>query len=469
MPEENEERIPKKARELFEKGMAALERNNYSYALDMLGAAVDMAPHFPPARQALRGAAINNFLAAHPSALSRKAAHVFAIVGGAADLINATTALKKKPASAMRTMERLMRKDPLNLLFARIFCKAAEQAAAPEAAIQTLEMLREHYPENMKLLLWMSELYKNADRLQDAKSCLETIAKLKPNDAAAARALKDVLALESMSRGGWSEAGKEGGSFRNAIRDAMEAAVLEQGSKITPKAESQVGMLLHDAQAKVNAEPENMTNRRTLSNLFLQANRFDDAIYTLQEGRRLSGTADPQIDRAIAAIRMKQFDHDIGMLVENGDRAGAEKKKAEKQEFRAKDLAEQVERYPNDPHIRFDFGELLLEQDDIDEAIRQFQISQRSPQHRIRSFYYLGLCFMKKGQFDIALEQLEKACGELPQMNETKMEITYAMGEALTALGRREEAVNRYKEIYRVNISYKDVAQKMENAYKKTP
>jgi hypothetical protein len=49
----------------------------------------------------------------------------------------------------------------------------------------------------------------------------------------------------------------------------------------------------------------------------------------------------------------------------------------------------------------------------INEAIQQLQRAQQNPQRRIRSFYYLALCFKQKNQFDIAAEQLEKAASEL--------------------------------------------------------
>lgn len=67
----------------------------------------------------------------------------------------------------------------------------------------------------------------------------------------------------------------------------------------------------------------------------------------------------------------------------------------------------------------------------------------------------------------MAREQLEKATVDLAEMNDLKKEIFYELGSILESLGKPAEAVERYyKEIYQVDIGYKDVAAKIEAAYK---
>ena len=124
-------------------------------------------------------------------------------------------------------------------------------------------------------------------------------------------------------------------------------------------------------------------------------------------------------------------------------------------------------RYPNDLQFRYDLGVQFFEHGQITEAIEEFQSAQRNPQRRARALFYLALCFKQKGQFDIALEQLDKSMEDLGPMNETKKDVLYEMGLLQEAMGHPEKAVERFKEIYAVDIRYKDVAQRMEQAYKK--
>ena len=126
-----------------------------------------------------------------------------------------------------------------------------------------------------------------------------------------------------------------------------------------------------------------------------------------------------------------------------------------------------VKRYPNDLQFHYELGVLLYERGSLNEAIQEFQVSQRNPQRRIRSLYYMAMCFKQKQQYDIAMEQLQKAAAELFIMDETKKDICYEMAQISELMGETEKAVGFYKDIYSVDIAYKDVSEKIEKAYKK--
>ncbi len=76
-------------------------------------------------------------------------------------------------------------------------------------------------------------------------------------------------------------------------------------------------------------------------------------------------------------------------------------------------------------------------------------------------------CFYHKQQFDLAKEQLEKSASEIEEMNDLKKEIYYVLGSILEQTGDIRGALEYYKEIYQVDIGYKDVAAKIERAYSK--
>ena len=86
MAEAADDKIPRRARELFDKGLVAVERKNYDYAIDMFLAALEMAPSFMQARKFLRAASINAFNETHSSAISHKIAHVISTLAGLGDL-----------------------------------------------------------------------------------------------------------------------------------------------------------------------------------------------------------------------------------------------------------------------------------------------------------------------------------------------------------------------------------------------
>jgi DNA-binding SARP family transcriptional activator len=65
----------------------------------------------------------------------------------------------------------------------------------------------------------------------------------------------------------------------------------------------------------------------------------------------------------------------------------------------------------------------------------------------------------------MALDQLETASKELPVMDGTKKDICYELGQLAEAMGDRAKAADYYKQIYQVDIGYKDIAQKIEQVY----
>ena len=457
MAEVDMELAPRKAREHFEKGFAAFERGNLDYAMDMFEEALELSPGLLKARKFLRAAAIKKFKAAKGGAMT----HMMSSLTGMPAIIQVSSQLKKKPEQAVKGAEKLLRQDPLNMSFVNLAVQAAEAADKPDVAILTREIAREHYPTDIKLLDKLAALYRQSDRMHDSRLAYEDLARLKPNDPKYIKALKDATALDTMQKGRWTDAK----SYRDVIKDTKEATRLEQASKAV-KTERDVDSLIDETLEKISREPQNINYKRALADLYVRANRTDEALAVLNEAHQMSGGGDPQIDRAINVVRVKQFDDAIDALRAAGDEAGLAAKEQEKKVFLMEDAEDRVRRYPNDLQFRYDLGVLYYEHDKLNEAIAQFQLAQRNPQRRIRSLYYMALCFKKKEQFDIAVEQLGKAASELQIMDETKKDILYLQGELSEAMGRMDKAAEFYKEIYGVDIGYRDVAQKIEKAYK---
>jgi len=451
------EQAPRKARELFDKGFAAMERNNFQYAADMFAAVLELEPKLLKARRYLRAAQIKHFKAKKGGALT----HIISSITGLPGILSVQASLNKDPAKALKAAEKLLRADPLNLTFIHLQADAALASDMPEVALQTLEVVREHYPKDIKLLKRLGSLYLDQNQTLKGRECYELLLSLNPGDPEAVKAYKDASALDTMQSGGWNTAG----SYRDVMKDSKEATRLEQEAKAV-KTGSDVIALIADSLRKIEQEPGNINYRRGLADLYIRANQLEDALSILKEAHEMSGGGDPQIDRALSVVRLKQFDEAIKQLREAGDETGAQAKETEKDAFTLVDAEDRVKRYPNDLQFRYELAVQLYEHDRLTDAIQQFQQSQRNPQRRTRSLYYLALCFKEKKQFDIAVEQLEKALSELQTMDDTKKDILYELGVLYEDMQQRDKATQYFKEIYSVDIGYRDVADKIERITK---
>ena len=451
------ENASRKALDLFEKGFAAMDRGNLDYAIDMLLHCLELEPGFLEARKFLRAAAVRQFKESKKGGLS----HILSTLVGAPKLIMARVMLARKPIQALQTAEQLLRKDPLNAPFVFLLSDAAEMLNMPEIAVQSLEILRDHRADSFVTLHRLAAAYKANSQMQEARGVYDRLMQMKPNNQELIKEYKDATALATMEKGGWGTAS----TFRDVIRDSKEAETLEQERKAV-KTTDDLSDLIADTREKIEREPDNINYRRTLADLYTKGGEFESALQALDEAQAATGGGDPQVDRARSSIRLKMFDQEIQALTDAGDAAGLAAKQQERNDFLLEDARDRVARYPNDREFKYEYGALLYERDMLDEAIQQFQAARQNPKRRIGSLFYMARCFKQKKQFDIAREQLEEAAGELQVMDGMKKDILYELGDVCEKMDQQQAAVDYYKDIYAVDISYKDVAQKIEQAYK---
>ncbi|MEI8140889.1 MAG: tetratricopeptide repeat protein [bacterium] len=461
MAEVTLEQVPQKIKDLFNRGFVAMERGNLDYAIDMFTSCLALEPRLHKARKFLRAAEIKRFKSQGGGQLT----HLISSVTGFSNLIKAQALLKSKPMEALQAAEKLLLKDPLNLSYIKLLDKAAMAAGEPEIAIQTLASTKEHYPHDAELLERLGRLYMETDQPRLARECFETLCELKPQDSAALKLLKDAMAIDSMSKDGWEKVGTKGTKFTDLIRDRKESDSLARESKAVVDKNDTV-IMIEENKARIKREPGNMNYRRALANLYRDSKMFTEAVTTLQEAQNVSGGRDPQIDQTISAIQIQMMDEEIAKLTAAGMTAAAEEKQKDRELFMANDLQDRVSRYPNDLQLKYEFGVMLFDQNRINEAIQQFQASQRNAQRRIQSLFYIGRCFRAKQQYDMAIDQLQQAVAELPVMDDTKKAVVYELGSIYEITDRAAEAMECFKQIYQIEIGYLDVAAKVEQGYK---
>ncbi|MEI7436393.1 MAG: tetratricopeptide repeat protein [bacterium] len=450
-----------RVRDLFNRGFAAMEHDNLDYAIDMFMQCIEVEPSFHRARLFLRAAEVKQFRAKGAGRAARIMAQArsMPLAGIAAGLLAAG-----KPVSAMKKIEQALRIDPVGTNHLKFLARASEAAGQPEVAIQSLTFLRDQDPDNAEVLTWLGKLFLKAGQPRGAQECFERLAELNPHNSDAVKLLKDSMALGSMSKDGWNETASTGGSFRNMIRDTKQATVLEQENKAV-RSENDTENLIRENLERIQREPGNINYRRALADLYISLNRFEEGAAALQAAQETAGGHDPQLDNRISQVKLQRFDYLIEQAREAGKTDVADALAKERRGFFFADLQERVGRYPNDLQLHFDYGVALYDRQQVNEAIQQFQLAQRNPQRHVAALYYIGVCFQNKQQYDLAADQLERAAKELTDMNDEKKQVVYALGQVYEAMKKPDKALTAYKQIYSIDIGYKDVAQRVERNY----
>ena len=110
---------------------------------------------------------------------------------------------------------------------------------------------------------------------------------------------------------------------------------------------------------------------------------------------------------------------------------------------------------------------LYFEDGETTKAIENLQLALRAPKVRVNALVLLGKAYLDKGFHDMAAEQLQTAKAEIPGMNEQKKDVLYQLGTAYEQQGDAEKAIAEFKALYGADISYRDVAAKIDAFYSK--
>ncbi|HEY0256649.1 MAG TPA: tetratricopeptide repeat protein, partial [Candidatus Methylacidiphilales bacterium] len=124
-----------------------------------------------------------------------------------------------------------------------------------------------------------------------------------------------------------------------------------------------------------------------------------------------------------------------------------------------------VRAQPNEGEFRYDLGEALFKIGQYKRATEELQQSLKQPSVRYQALNLMGLSFMHRGMLDFAINRLSLAESELAVMDEVKKEISYNLGLAYEAAKQPEKALEQWKMIYEVDMSYRDVSNRVEASY----
>jgi len=463
MPEKATNAIPRPQREHYEKAVTAIQRNNFDYAISILNQVLSVEPGFFDARQALRAAQFKRGGASQGGFFKK-------MIGGATSqpaLAKAQLTMRRNPLEAIQQLEEVLNGDPQNGGAHKLLAEAANAADLPRTAILSLEIVYKQNPKDRELAMQLADCYMQAGQNDKAEAVYNDLLRLRPGDPELIQAVKNVTARKTLDEGGYEAvAGGGGGSYRDLLRNKDEAVKLEQEAR-TVRAEDRTEELINEYQARLRTEPNNVKLLRNLGEIYAQKKDYDKALEYYQQIQNVQGGSDPTIEKTIADTSVRKIEHLKSQL----DPAAADYEQrlaeidAQKTAFQLEECRKRVEKYPTDLHIRFEMGVLYYNAGKISEATQEFQKAQNNPQRRLASIMYLGRCFARKGMNDMAARKIQDALKEKTGFDDERKEMLYELGSVLEKMGKTDEAIEHFKQIYEADLGYRDVAAKVDAYY----
>ena len=460
MPEKSLSELPRDLRDLYQKGATAIQRQNFDYAIAILQQVLQREPGFLECRQALRAAQLKK--QGGSTSFFRK------VIGGASAsplIAKAQLAKGRNPAEAMQIAEQILEGDPQNSAGNKILAEAAMALDLPRTACFAYEILLKASPRDYDLSMAYGAALAASGQITKAESIYDELQRLFPQKGEVTNALKDLSAKKTLKEGGYDALASGTGSYRDILKNKDEATKLEQENRVVKG--DVAGGLITEYETRLNSEPRNLKLIRNIAELYVQKRDFDKALEYYERIRSSEAGADPSLEKVIAETALRRYDHLLSQLdLSNPDDATrAEQLKQEKAAYQLDECRKRTERYPTDLQIKFELGQLYFQAGKYNEAMAEFQKAQANPQRRLQAMAYFGQCLAAKGMNDMAARKLQEALKEKPGFDDEKKEMLYLLGSVLEKMGKSEEAIEQFKQIYEVDIGYRDVAAKVDAYY----
>jgi tetratricopeptide (TPR) repeat protein len=289
-----------------------------------------------------------------------------------------------------------------------------------------------------------------------------------PGDLKLADELKDISARKTLAEGGYEALSDGSGSYRDILKDKERSVQLEQEHRQI-KTDDVAQLHIAKLEAELAQEPNNMKKLRSVAELYTQQKNFDRALATYNRIIEKEGAADSSLQKAIAETTIRKLDQAIEQLNPQAPDY-AEKSaqlKTERDNYILSEVKQRAERYPSDLGIRFELAELLFKTGRISEAMPELQKASSNPHKRLQAMALLGQCFAGLGMDDMAVTQLQGALREKPVFDDEKKDMTYALAGVFVKMGKLDEADELYKQIFHVDMNFKDVMAKVQASYKR--
>lgn len=375
----------------------------------------------------------------------------------------------KDPSLALAKAEELIAKSVGNITAHQMLIDAAKNLEMKNTVVFGLETIRQINPKDLKNLKILGDAYLEVGDTEKTIAIGNEIQKINPSDGDAEDLMKRASVAVAMNKGKWEESK----DFRTQLKDEAEAQSLEQASKTVNDAKG-LEELIRQAYAKWEEEPDNLNHYRQLSEYYHRYGDLTNAIAWIQEARKHeAGKADVSLEEKERNLTIEYYDDVIDQWEkqyhqnpnDSSVKSSWEEAINNRKHYQKSQLESLVQRYPNDFGYRYELGVILFEEEDYENCLAHFQLAQKNAKVRLDAILYLGRAYSRKNFHDLAIEQFNILKSEIQIMDDRKKEAIYELGCCFESMNNGEAAMEEFKLVYSADISFRDVADKINAFY----
>ncbi len=364
--------------------------------------------------------------------------------------------------------------DPKDIQTHETIAELYRRVGDVKKAISEYEKLAEFFPDRADILKTLAELYQEQDASEKAIEICQKIIKITPEDPNAHETLGRLYEQTRF----FSEAILQ---YEKTLALDPERVKIEEGLGNLYIRDGKTAKAIEKFQNLIKKDKAGFDTYKVLGGLYTKEHMLDKAKEIYQ--KILKTNPDEPLAKAkldeIEAIELDKKAEGIGNEISEYEKALAADRdnpelKNKLNEARVtrlalhiKALEDRIKVEPDNTEFHYKLGAAYRERGFFDKALKELQIAVKNEVRSVASLHLMGLCFEEKNMLDIAAKQLEKASERLDTMNDEKKAILYDLGRLYEKMNQGQKAFDKYKEIYEVDIGYKDISEKIEKAYPK--
>ena len=442
-------------REFYNRAVEFERSENWEFAIRCMLEVVLRVPAFTEARQKLRSYE-------KQYTKNRKGmAQTIAGIKGALAMGKIKSLTKSSPLDAIGECEKVLSSYLNNPTVLQALADAAVKADAANIAIDALQVLHDYQPDNVQVLRKLAGCYRSDGQAQEALKVFQYLASKNPKDKKIQNELREAAAFATQQKAAWE---KESLASRGkSVKDDALTIQLAEGTL----RDADHARTLIKLYTKELAEKNSDEMRKKLAEAYIVVGDYDKAIENFEIVAKNLPALDPTLDKQIERTYLAKYNLIVDQVRKKAAVDPAMEgnlKEAEDflLEFRIERAERRVQAYPAEALLHFDLGSIYADAGRYEDAVRELNEAAKSPQRRTPSIALLGRCALEQNQYEEAIRFCDEALAEMVRMDRNKFAVMYTRASALEELGRKDEALAAFQEIYRNSTKFRDVAQRIQ-------
>jgi len=431
------------------KAEEASRRRNHDFAVQLYRQILDIDADVGEARAGLRRA-----LKARAEA--KKGGKLMKLVKGAGPLTAGKGLAKAgKHDAAAKQFESYLDSAPLDVEANMLLGTSLEAAGHFHSALAVFEFIAEIDPRNAQGLKQAGAMMARTGDAPKALEYYERALEADPRDRDALKARKDLAAQAALSASRYDEVSHS----REQLVDADQTRRLEQSQRRqrTPEEWEAERERLEGVFAEDPTDVDVMVELATVHERL----KDPDAAVDVLERALTYAKDDAALQDHLGRVRGKALKRALAQADKAGDSEKADALERDLLAHEAAELRRRLGIHPGDTGLRYELGQALARQGDHDGAAAEFQKALSDPRRGLDARIGLAQAFQGKGFEDLAEKEFQKALDACPEKDQRHLEILYSLASLSEARGDRERAREHFTRIFEVDVSYRDVAEKM--------